>query len=162
MSRSDDLTSVHDADEKGSRRPNPMDIHVGSRVRLQRMLRGISQEKLGERLGLTFQQIQKYEKGVNRIGASRLFDLAKVLGVPIQFFYDDAPSTEPRMHAQPGMAESVPDAYVFEFLNSREGLELNRAFARITDAKKRRAVVDLVRAIGTADGETDLTDKSVK
>ena len=152
-----DLADDHEAEEKGSRRPNPIDIHVGSRVRLQRMLRGISQEKLGERLGLTFQQVQKYEKGVNRIGASRLFDLANVLGVPIQFFYDDAPSMEPRVPAQPGFAEKVSDAYVFEFLNSREGLELNRAFAKISDPKTRRAVVDLVRAIGNdeaADGDT--------
>lgn len=162
MIRSDDPPGGNGSEEKGSRRPNPIDIHVGSRVRLQRMLRGISQEKLGERLGLTFQQVQKYEKGVNRIGASRLFDLARVLGVPIQFFYDDAPSSEPHMPAQPGMAESGPDAYVFEFLNSREGLELNRAFARITDAKKRRAVVDLVRAMGAGDGETDQADKSPK
>src|SRR5437868_4665490 len=90
-----DEISVDDdsADEaqRGSRRANPMDVHVGSRVRLRRMLLGMSQEKLGEHLGLTFQQVQKYEKGVNRIGASRLFDLAKVLGVPVQFFYDEAP-----------------------------------------------------------------------
>jgi transcriptional regulator with XRE-family HTH domain len=76
-------------EERGSRRPNPIDAHVGSRVRLRRMLLGMSQEKLGERLGLTFQQVQKYEKGVNRIGASRLFDLAQILGVPVQFFYED-------------------------------------------------------------------------
>lgn len=132
-------------DEKGSRRPNPIDVHVGSRVRLQRMLLGVSQERLGERLGLTFQQIQKYEKGVNRIGASRLFDLAQVLGVPIQFFYDDAPA---RQHqAAPGMAERPPDGYIFDFLNTREGLELNRAFARISDPKSRRAILDLVRKL---------------
>ena len=142
MSRSDEPTGGRDTDEnKGSRRPNPIDIHVGSRVRLQRMLRGISQEKLGERLGLTFQQVQKYEKGVNRIGASRLFDLANVLGVPIQFFYDEAPSNEARAFQQPGMSENVADAYVFEFLNSREGLELNRAFARISDPKTRRSII---------------------
>ncbi len=141
-------------DEKSSRRPNPIDIHVGSRVRLQRMLRGISQEKLGEKLGLTFQQIQKYEKGVNRIGASRLYDLASVLGVPIQFFYDEAPVSEARLQPQHGFAENEQDSYVFEFLNSREGLELNRAFAKITDPKKRRAVVELVRAMG-AEASTD-------
>ena len=149
-------------DEKSSRRPNPIDIHVGSRVRLQRMLRGISQEKLGERLGLTFQQIQKYEKGVNRIGASRLFDLASVLGVPIQFFYDEAPTSEAGHQSQPGLAESEPDAYVFEFLNSREGLELNRAFARIADPKTRRAVVELVRAVGAEAAVGDLVPKPGK
>lgn len=153
MARSDDMIEEPESegDEKGSRRPNPIDVHVGSRVRLQRMLRGISQEKLGEKLGLTFQQIQKYEKGVNRIGASRLFDLANVLGVPIQFFYDEAPVAESRTVAQAGFAERPADAYVFEFLNTREGLELNRAFARISDPKTRRAILDLVRTIGSDD-----------
>ena len=76
---------------KNARRPNPIDVHVGTRVRFRRMLLGMSQEKLGEMLGLTFQQVQKYEKGINRIGASRLFELANVLGVNVQFFYDEAP-----------------------------------------------------------------------
>lgn len=143
-----ETTAGYTDDEKGSRRPNPIDVHVGSRVRLQRMLRGISQEKLGEKLGLTFQQIQKYEKGVNRIGASRLFDLANVLGVPVQFFYEEAPLNESRTIPQSGMADRPADAYVFEFLNTREGLELNRAFARITDPKVRRAVLDLIRSMG--------------
>lgn len=93
MTRHDEAVADYDEGvvEKGSRRANPLDLHVGSRVRLQHMLLGMSQEKLGEQLGLTFQQIQKYEKGINRIGASRLFDLAKVLGVNVQFFYDEAP-----------------------------------------------------------------------
>ncbi len=78
-----------ETEERGSRRANPIDVHVGARVRLRRMLLGMSQEKLGEHLGLTFQQIQKYEKGINRIGASRLFDLSQVLGVPVQFFYEE-------------------------------------------------------------------------
>lgn len=134
-------------EEKGSRRPNPIDVHVGSRVRLQRMLLGISQEKLGERLGLTFQQIQKYEKGVNRIGASRLFDLAQVLGVPVQFFYDAAPVAETATVASAGFADRPGDTYIFDFLNTREGLELNKAFARISDPKARRAILDLVRSL---------------
>jgi transcriptional regulator with XRE-family HTH domain len=126
-----------------------MDIHVGSRVRLRRMLLGISQEKLGEHLGLTFQQIQKYEKGVNRIGASRLHDLATVLDVPVQFFYDEAPSYGGGDAVAPmaGFSERPSDGYIFEFLNSREGLELNKAFARISDPKTRRAVLELVRAL---------------
>jgi transcriptional regulator with XRE-family HTH domain len=143
-------------EEKGSRRPNPIDVHVGGRVRLQRMLLGVSQEKLAERLGLTFQQIQKYEKGVNRIGASRLFDLAHVLGVPVQFFYDDAPAEQSRAVSTPGMSERQTDGYIFDFLNTREGLELNRAFARITDPKARRAILDLVRTLAgeaVADGQ---------
>jgi transcriptional regulator with XRE-family HTH domain len=145
-----DTSIVAEAEDlpRGSRRANPMDVHVGSRVRLRRMLLGMSQEKLGEHLGLTFQQVQKYEKGVNRIGASRLFDLAKVLGVPVQFFYDEAPngviaSAEPVN----GFAEQPDESYVVEFLGTREGLELNKAFARITDAKIRRSIVDLVRSL---------------
>jgi transcriptional regulator with XRE-family HTH domain len=140
-----------DGDEKGSRRANPIDIHVGSRVRFRRMLLGMSQEKLGERLGLTFQQVQKYEKGINRIGASRLFDLAQVLGVSVQFFYDDAPlAIEPRVVDSDGAAppSGGPDEHsIVEFLRSRDGLELNRAFVRISDIKARRAIVDLVRSL---------------
>jgi transcriptional regulator with XRE-family HTH domain len=143
-----------DSDEKGSRRANPIDIHVGSRVRFRRMLLGMSQEKLGERLGLTFQQVQKYEKGINRIGASRLFDLAQVLGVSVQFFYDDAPIAEgraveqdPASPASDGQGQGQAEHSIVEFLRSRDGLELNRAFVRISDIKARRAIVDLVRSL---------------
>jgi transcriptional regulator with XRE-family HTH domain len=125
-----------------------MDVHVGTRVRLRRMLLGMSQERLGEHLGLTFQQVQKYEKGVNRIGASRLFDLAKVLGVPVQFFYDEAPvGGHHAGDGAPGFADKPSESYVVEFLGSREGLELNKAFSRITDPKIRRSVVDLIKSI---------------
>jgi transcriptional regulator with XRE-family HTH domain len=146
MARASDYAEDGDGDEKGSRRPNPVDVHVGSRVRFRRMLLNMSQERLGERLGLTFQQIQKYEKGINRIGASRLFDLAQVLGVPVQFFYDEAPGGELGSE-QEGFAESSSDKYIVEFLSTREGLELNKAFARITDPKVRRSVVELVRSL---------------
>jgi transcriptional regulator with XRE-family HTH domain len=142
-----------DETPRGSRRANPVDVHVGSRVRLRRMLLGMSQEKLGEHLGLTFQQVQKYEKGVNRIGASRLFDLAKVLGVPVQFFYDEAPSGAQSVGAgMTGFAEQPDETYVVEFLGTREGLELNKAFARVTDPKVRRSIVDLVRALAGEEG----------
>ncbi len=137
-----------ETEDRGVRRPNPMDIYVGSRVRLRRILLGMSQEKLGEQLGLTFQQIQKYEKGVNRIGASRLFDMSRVLGVPIQYFYDNAPfAAQPVDDQLPGFAERPSDGFLVEFLNSREGVELNRAFVRITDAKVRRSIIELVRAM---------------
>jgi transcriptional regulator with XRE-family HTH domain len=136
-----------DSDEKGSRRANPIDIHVGSRVRFRRMLLGMSQEKLGERLGLTFQQVQKYEKGINRIGASRLYDLAQVLGVSVQFFYDEAPIADARGSEPNGMAEGPDEHSIVEFLRSRDGLELNRAFVRISDIKARRAIVELVRSL---------------
>jgi transcriptional regulator with XRE-family HTH domain len=131
-----------ESEERGSRRANPIDVHVGGRVRLRRMLLGMSQEKLGEHLGLTFQQIQKYEKGINRIGASRLFDLSQVLAVPVQFFYEELAVRG----ADGGFAERPAESYAAEFLGSREGLELNKAFARVTDARVRRSIVDLVRA----------------
>lgn len=133
------------------KKPNPVDAHVGSRVRLRRMLLGMSQERLGESMGLTFQQVQKYEKGVNRIGASRLFQISKILDVPVQFFFEEAPYVGEA--EQPGgMAEPDSEAFILEFLNSREGLELNRAFVKIADAKVRKSVVDLVRALSTGGG----------
>jgi len=123
--------------------PNPIDVHVGGRVRLRRMMQNMSQEKLGESLGITFQQIQKYEKGTNRIGASRLQHISSVLQVPVSFFFEDAPGAT----MEPGFAEGRPAAFVTDFLSSSEGLQLNRAFVRIKDAKIRRKIVDLVRAV---------------
>lgn len=143
-------TVVETKDKAGPRRPNPVDIHVGSRVRLRRMLLGMSQEKLGEHLGLTFQQVQKYEKGANRIGASRLFDLARVLGVNVQFFYDEAPGSKADGNMAPGFAEAPGESYVVEFLSTRDGLELNKAFVRISDPKVRKSIVELVRSLATA------------
>jgi transcriptional regulator with XRE-family HTH domain len=124
--------------------PNPIDKHVGSRVRMRRMMLGMSQEKLGDALGLTFQQVQKYEKGTNRIGASRLQQIAHILQVPVAFFFEDVP----RQHD--GLYETVdaPSAgYVSEFLASTDGLSLTRAFMRIQEPKVRRRIVDLVEAI---------------
>jgi transcriptional regulator with XRE-family HTH domain len=126
----------------GTKKPNPIDVHVGGRVRLRRMMLGMSQEKLGEQLGITFQQIQKYEKGTNRIGASRLQNIATVLSVPVGFFFDGAPG-----QGSSGAADSKSGSYVVDFLSSSEGLQLNRAFVRISDSKIRRRVVDLVRAL---------------
>lgn len=136
---------------RGTRRPNPIDAHVGSRVRMRRMLLGMSQEKLGEHLGLTFQQVQKYEKGVNRIGASRLYDMARVLGVAVQFFYEDAPGKDSSATNATGFAETPGESYVVEFLSSRDGLELNKAFVKITDARLRRTIIDLVRSLAGED-----------
>jgi len=126
--------------------PNPIDIHVGSRVRLRRMMLGMSQEKLGEHLGITFQQIQKYEKGTNRIGASRLQAIARVLSVPPAFFFEDAPGVMPVAGNQ-GFDEPQSASYVVDFLSSSEGLSLNKSFVRIKDSKTRKKIVDLVRAI---------------
>src|SRR6266699_2169685 len=124
------------------KQPNPIDVHVGSRVRLRRMMLGMSQERLGESLGITFQQIQKYEKGTNRIGASRLQHIARVLTVPVSFFFEDAPGGT-ASDQTPGMAEPKSTHYVVDFLSSAEGLQLNKAFIRIKDSKLRRKIIDL-------------------
>jgi transcriptional regulator with XRE-family HTH domain len=125
--------------------PNPIDKHVGSRVRMRRMLIGMSQEKLGDALGLTFQQVQKYEKGANRIGASRLHQIASVLGVTIDFLYQGAPKMGA---ASSGALEEQASADLSEFLSSSDGVELMRGFLAIRDAKVRRRVVELVASLG--------------
>jgi len=151
-----DLSATDGADggSANARRANPIDVHVGGRVRLRRMILGMSQEKLADSLGLTFQQIQKYEKGANRIGASRLYDLSQILGVPVQFFYDEVP--EPAGDVAPGanigFAERPSESYVVDFLASRDGMDLNKAFARINDPKVRRAIVDLVKSLADQEG----------
>lgn len=126
--------------------PNPIDQHVGSRVRIRRVLVGMSQEKLGEALGLTFQQVQKYEKGTNRIGASRLQQIASILGVTISFFFEGLPPEAGSVHASE-QTDERDTAHVIEFLSTTEGLQLNKAFARIKDPKVRRRVVDLVSTL---------------
>ncbi len=112
---------------------------------------GMSQEKLGDSLGITFQQIQKYEKGTNRVGASRLQNISSILNVPVSFFFEDAPG-DPST-GQPGMSEASSSNYVVDFLSSSEGLQLNRAFVKIEDPKVRRKLVDLVKALA-ADAES--------
>ena len=123
---------------------NPIDAQVGNRLRLRRMMIGMSQERLGELLGLTFQQVQKYEKGVNRIGAGRLFEVARILGVPIQYFYENVPEAGAKA---PGFAEPESPP-VIEFVSSGEGLQLSLAFMRIKDPKVRKRVLDLVKSLG--------------
>lgn len=132
---------------ENKKKPNPIDIHVGSRIRLRRTMLGMSQEKLGEALGITFQQIQKYEKGTNRVGASRLQNISTILNVPVSFFFEDAPG-DPST-GQPGMAEANSSNYVVDFLSSSEGLQLNRAFIKIPDPKVRRKLVDLVKSLAS-------------
>jgi transcriptional regulator with XRE-family HTH domain len=134
-------------------RPSPIDVHVGSRIRLRRTLLGMSQERLGEALGLTFQQVQKYERGVNRVGASRLFDLSRVLDVPISFFFDDMPeglaSTYAAQTGRRPISFTEPrDAFTDDALNRRETLELVRAYYRITDPAVRKRVFDLIKSMG--------------
>ena len=142
--------------EAGENRPSPIDVHVGSRIRLRRTLMGMSQERLGEALGLTFQQVQKYERGVNRVGASRLYDLSRVLDVPISFFFDDMPdprSQGPQIAGVAGYAER-PEGYgapADDPLSKRETLELVRAYYRITDPSVRKRVFDLIKSMGPTD-----------
>src|ERR1700744_2321967 len=128
--------------------PNPIDRHVGSRVRMRRMMLGMSQEKLGDALGLTFQQVQKYEKGTNRIGASRLQQISQILQVPVAFFFEGAPNVGP---ASRDGGDAPSPAYVSDFLATSDGLALTKAFMRIEDAKLRRRIVDLVEQIATRD-----------
>ncbi len=125
--------------------PNPIDKHVGSRVRMRRMMLSMSQEKLGDALGLTFQQVQKYEKGTNRIGASRLQQISQILQVPVSFFFDGAPNVGG--HNPSGMSEAPSPAYVSDFLATSDGLSLTKAFMRIKNNKLRRRIVDLVEQI---------------
>jgi transcriptional regulator with XRE-family HTH domain len=129
--------------------PDPVDKNVGSRVRMRRRMLGMSQKTLGDQLGLTFQQVQKYEKGTNRIGASRLQQISKVLNVPPSFFFEGAPAGD----GPSGFADDTRSQYVVDFLSTAEGLHLNRAFARIKDSKVRKRVIDLVTAL--ADQEDD-------
>jgi transcriptional regulator with XRE-family HTH domain len=126
--------------------PNPIDKHVGSRVRMRRMMLGMSQEKLGDALGLTFQQVQKYEKGTNRIGASRLQQIAIILQVPVSFFFEGAPHV-PGIGKSSGMSEAPSPAYVSDFLATSDGLSLTKAFMRIKNSKLKRRIVDLVEQI---------------
>jgi transcriptional regulator with XRE-family HTH domain len=126
--------------------PNPIDKHVGSRVRMRRMMLGMSQEKLGDALGLTFQQVQKYEKGTNRIGASRLQQISHILQVPVAFFFEGAPEM-PAGLAPADMNNAPSPSFVSDFLATSDGLALTKAFMRIDDVKLRRRIVDLVEHI---------------
>lgn len=136
-----------------SGKPNPVDVYVGSRVRLRRTLLGLSQKKLGETIGLTFQQVQKYEGGANRIGASRLWDLSRVLDCPVSYFFedmeDDVQAASPRnlteRTAEPEKKESDP-------MTKRETLELVRAYYKITDPQVRRRIYELAKSLAAAEG----------
>jgi transcriptional regulator with XRE-family HTH domain len=129
--------------------PNPVDKYVGSRVRMRRIMLGMSQEKLGEALGLTFQQVQKYEKGTNRVGASRLQQIAEILQVPVSFLFDGGPSG---IAGSENFGDSGSPAYISDFLATSEGLALTRAFTRIGDSKLRRSIVELVEQIAEREG----------
>lgn len=155
------LSHTSAVDENGRRssrgrmpsgKPNPVDVHVGSRVRLRRTLLGLSQEKLGEAIGLTFQQVQKYERGANRIGASRLWDLSRVLDVPVSFFFeemDESVSSRSPRNVLRG-AEEVEETEA-DPMTKRETLELVRAYYRIIDPQVRKRIYDLAKTLAVSD-----------
>jgi transcriptional regulator with XRE-family HTH domain len=133
-------------------KPNPVDVHVGGRVRLRRTLMGLSQEKLGEAIGLTFQQVQKYERGANRIGASRLFDLSRVLDVPVSFFFDDMSdeaSVQFEQMGSLGVSDTKQSGYAHDAdpMARRETLELVRAYYRIVDPSIRKRLFELTKSL---------------
>jgi transcriptional regulator with XRE-family HTH domain len=136
------IQPTHGSKMIAKKSPDPTDKHVGSRVRMRRLMLGMSQEKLGDALGLTFQQVQKYEKGTNRIAASRLQHLAQLLQVPVPFFFEGAPQA-----GKKSASDAPSPAYVTEFLSTADGLALTEAFMRLKNAKLRRAIVHLVEEI---------------
>jgi transcriptional regulator with XRE-family HTH domain len=129
---------------------HPTDTHVGKRVRMRRMMLGISQTKLGDALGLTFQQVQKYEKGTNRVSASRLQRISDVLQVPVTFFFEGAPHAGGQHHAQSG---APSPQFVSDYLATSDGLRLTKAFMQIPNAKLRRAIVNLVEQIAGSEDQ---------
>ncbi len=131
------------------RAPNPVDVHVGTRVRLRRTLLGMTQTGLGQAIGLTFQQVQKYERGVNRIGSSRLYDLARVLDVPVNFFFDEMPKdvASKSTAASSGPPEGA-EAFDPDIVSKRETLELVRAYYKIENARVRKRLFELVKVLG--------------
>ena len=141
--------------DQSVRAPNPVDIHVGARVRMRRTLLGMTQTKLGEAIGLTFQQVQKYERGVNRIGSSRLYDLARVLDVPVNFFFDEMPPavSDKSPARTSGKAESL-DGFDPDLVSKRETLELVRAYYKISNPQVRRRLFEMVKALGVASADS--------
>lgn len=135
-----------------SGKPNPIDVHVGSRIRLRRTLLGMSQQKLGEAIGLTFQQVQKYERGTNRVGSSRMFELARVLDVPVSYFFEEMGSdvaARGRQHAM-GVVTEAPASGGSDPMTKRETLELVRAYYKITDPKVRKRLFEMTKTLGAA------------
>jgi transcriptional regulator with XRE-family HTH domain len=131
--------------------PHPVDIHVGRRLRLKRTILGMSQESVGKQIGVTFQQIQKYERGINRMGASRLYDFAKALGVPVSYFFDGFGDYTAQEGAALYAAEPNASGYEAESVNNRETLEVMRAYYRIKNPAVRKRIVDLIKAMAAED-----------
>ena len=139
------------------RKPNPVDIHVGSRIRMRRRVMGLSQDDLASQLGLTFQQVQKYERGTNRVSASKLFGIAVVLQAPVSYFFDGL--SEPESLGGSSVRDDATETAIRSFLNTTEGLELARRFPLIPKGRLRKQVLELVRALGddaSAEAEAEL------
>ena len=150
-----------EATGRGTGRPNPVDVQVGARLRLRRTLLGMSQEKLGAAMGLTFQQVQKYERGSNRIGASRLFEISRILAVPVSYFFEDSdekPALGKKARLQPAGLSEEDDDFSDDPLARRETLELIRAYYRINSPKLRRKIFDMIKAMAAASDEDEKED----
>lgn len=136
--------------------PNPIDIHVGARIRLRRTLLGMSQQKLGEAIGLTFQQVQKYERGTNRVGSSRMHELSRVLDVPVGYFFEEmaaGTAEQGRQHSQ-GVATPATASGDKDPMTRRETLELVRAYYRITYPKVRKRLFEMTKTLGRSQAPT--------
>jgi transcriptional regulator with XRE-family HTH domain len=129
------------------RGPNPIDRHVGLRIRMRRKELGVSQEKLAESIGLTFQQVQKYERAANRVSASKLWEMARALNTSVAYFYEG-------LGGETSPGSNLPKEEVQDFLLTPEGMELATAFPRISEPRVRRKILELVRAMGSDDPET--------
>ena len=139
------------------RSPNPIDVHVGRRVRQRRKTLGVTQERLAEDLGLTFQQVQKYERGANRVSASKLYEIARSLRTSIAYFFEGLADPATAYEAQ-GFAESGTEQFVTEFLMTPEGLELAELFPKIRRPRVRRRILDLVRSMAEEEAAEDERD----
>lgn len=141
--------------------PHPVDVHVGKRLRLKRTILGLSQDAIGSAIGITFQQVQKYERGINRMGSSRLYEFSRLMGVPVSYFFEDFSEAElSNSNVKMGFAENTPPGFEAEQLSSRETLEMMRAYYRISDPNVRKRVLELIRSL--ADGEELTIGKNPK
>lgn len=131
--------------------PHPVDVHVGKRLRLRRSILGLSQEAIGKAIGVTFQQIQKYERGINRMGASRLYDFGRALNVPIAYFYEGYGDYVPMNAGELGAAEPEPEKFEHDDINSRETIEVMRAYYRIKSPAVRKRIMELIRTFAEED-----------
>ena len=136
-----------------TRTPNPVDLHVGARIRLRRRMQGVSQEKLADALGLTFQQVQKYERGANRVSASKLYEIAAALKAPVAYFFDGL--ADPTADSDTGLAAASDEQTVHAFLMTAEGLELAKLFPALQRGRVRRRFLDLMRALAGVDEGDD-------